>query len=117
MRKVDNGKKGKKMVFIVATNVVASQPPKRGQTGMPHAHANYCGIQSDIFRINHLHSEKLNIVIHQFFLFLTTSFALSNGEENIYIFCPLALLFVNFCMTSHRFGGKTFHRNHESIKN
>ena len=27
------------MTFIVATNVVASRPPKRRQTGMPHAHA------------------------------------------------------------------------------
>ena len=42
MRKEDDGKKEKKekiMSFLVATNVVASQPPKRQLTGMPHAHA------------------------------------------------------------------------------
>ena len=38
-------KKGKRvwkiMMFIVATIVVASQPPERGPTGTPTAHANY----------------------------------------------------------------------------
>ena len=51
MRKVDDGeekkekkrreeKKGKIITFIVATNVVASRPPKRRPTGKPHARAN-----------------------------------------------------------------------------
>ena len=42
MRKVDDGEKtgGKIMVFIVATNVVASRPPKRRPIGTPHARAN-----------------------------------------------------------------------------
>jgi len=29
------------MTFIVATNVIASQPPERRPTGTPHARANY----------------------------------------------------------------------------
>ena len=37
MRKVDDGKK--RMLFLVATNVVASWPPERRPTGTPHAHA------------------------------------------------------------------------------
>ena len=48
MRKVDNGEKkwventnGKIMTEIVATNVVASQPPERQPTAMPIARANY----------------------------------------------------------------------------
>ena len=44
MRKIGNGekkkKKKKRMSFIVATNVVASRPPKQRPTGMPHARAN-----------------------------------------------------------------------------
>ena len=28
------------MTFIMATNVVASQPPEQGPAGTPHAHAN-----------------------------------------------------------------------------
>ena len=41
MRKVDDGKKGKeeRMSFLVATNVVASRPPKCRPTGTPHARA------------------------------------------------------------------------------
>ena len=47
MRKVDDGEKRKEkrkkrkkiMTFIVATNVIASRPPKRRPTGMPHARA------------------------------------------------------------------------------
>ena len=50
MRKVDDGKKKKKekrrkekiMLFLVATNVVASRPAERRPTGTPHARANYC---------------------------------------------------------------------------
>ena len=49
MRKVDDGeekekrkkKKEKRMTFIVATNVVASWPPKCRPTGTPHARTNY----------------------------------------------------------------------------
>ena len=37
MRKIDKEKKEKKMLFIPATNVVASRPPERPLTGMPHA--------------------------------------------------------------------------------
>ena len=48
MRKVDNGekrkykrkKRDKIMLFVVATNVVPSQPPKRQPTGVPIASAN-----------------------------------------------------------------------------
>ena len=46
MRKVDNGKKKKKqkkekiMMFLVATNVVASRSPERRPTVTPHARAN-----------------------------------------------------------------------------
>ena len=44
MRKVDDKKKEKRtekkiMSFLVATNVIASWPPKRWPTGMPHARA------------------------------------------------------------------------------
>ena len=47
MRKVDDGeekkekrkKRNKIMTFIVATNVIASRPPKRRPTGTPHARA------------------------------------------------------------------------------
>ena len=43
MRKVDDGeekrKKEKIMTFIVATNVIASRPPKRRPTGPLHARA------------------------------------------------------------------------------
>ena len=48
MRKVVDGKRKKEkiMVFLVATNVVASGPPERRPTGTPHARAknknNYC---------------------------------------------------------------------------
>ena len=38
MREVDNGKKI--MSFLVATNVIASQPPERRPTRTPHARAN-----------------------------------------------------------------------------
>ena len=37
------------MTFIVATNVVASRPPKRRQTGMPHALANFDPRKIDMF--------------------------------------------------------------------
>ena len=48
MRKVDDGEKKKKrkkkkekiMLFLVATNVVASRLPERRPTGTPHARAN-----------------------------------------------------------------------------
>ena len=46
MRKVDDGEKRirkekeKIMSFLVATNVIASRPPGRRLTGMPHARAN-----------------------------------------------------------------------------
>ena len=45
MRKVDDGKKKKKekiMLFLVATNVVASRPPECRPTGTPHARGNFC---------------------------------------------------------------------------
>ena len=42
MRRGRDGENGKKiMMFIVATNVVASRPPERRPTGTPHARANY----------------------------------------------------------------------------
>ena len=34
-------KKGKRMMKIVATNVVASRPPERQPIGMPTARANF----------------------------------------------------------------------------
>ena len=41
MRKVDDGEeRNKRMLFIVATNVVASQPPERQPTGMLTTCAN-----------------------------------------------------------------------------
>ena len=46
MRKVDGGKRKKEkekekiMLFLVATNFVASWPPERRLTGTPHARAN-----------------------------------------------------------------------------
>ena len=44
MKKVDNEKKKKRkennVAFLVATNIVASRPPKRQPTGTPHARAN-----------------------------------------------------------------------------
>ena len=40
MRKVNNGeKKEKRMMFIVATDLVASRPPERQPTGAPHTRA------------------------------------------------------------------------------
>ena len=40
MRKGRDGeKKWKIITIIVATNVIASQPPERRRTGTPHAHA------------------------------------------------------------------------------
>ena len=39
----ENGKKWKIMVFIVATNVVASRPPERRPTGTLTARANVDG--------------------------------------------------------------------------
>ena len=43
MRKVDDG--GKKiMLFLMATNVVASRLPERQPTGTPHACANFTEI-------------------------------------------------------------------------
>ena len=41
MRKGRDGEKNgeKKMIFIVVTNVIASRPPERQTTGMPHARA------------------------------------------------------------------------------
>ena len=44
MRKGCDGEKKWKMekiMFIVATNVIASRPPERRPTGTPHARANY----------------------------------------------------------------------------
>ena len=42
MRKGDDGEKnGKRMMKIVATNVVASQPPERRPTATPTARANF----------------------------------------------------------------------------
>ena len=35
-------KEKKKMMFLVATNVVASRPPERRPTGTPHAYAIFC---------------------------------------------------------------------------
>ena len=46
------------MSFIVATNVLASQPPKHRQTGMPHALANLILI----FRVFFLEIESMNLV-------------------------------------------------------
>ena len=41
MRKVDDGKKEKKIfLFLVANNVVTSRPPERRPTGTPHTRAN-----------------------------------------------------------------------------
>ena len=46
MRKVDNGEKRKIRMFIVATDVVASQPPECRPTGTPHARANtWCPVK------------------------------------------------------------------------
>ena len=39
-KKTENGKKVIIMTFIVATNVVASQPPERRPTGTPTTRAN-----------------------------------------------------------------------------
>ena len=39
------------MLFLVATNVVASRPPERRPTGTPHARANIW-IDDNIFKIN-----------------------------------------------------------------
>ena len=39
-KKKKKKKNEKIMTFIVATNVVASRPPKRRPTGTPHASAN-----------------------------------------------------------------------------
>ena len=56
MRKVDDGKRKKKiMLFLVATNVVASRPPERRPTGTPHARAktsNYITSNDLIFHRN-----------------------------------------------------------------
>ena len=41
LRKVDDGEKKKKMLFIVATNFVASRLPERRPTGTPTARANF----------------------------------------------------------------------------
>ena len=54
MRKVDDGeekekrKRNKIMTFIVATNVIASRPPKRRPTGTPHARAKKKHVGKDI---------------------------------------------------------------------
>ena len=51
MRKVDDGKKEKekekrkkRMLFLEATNVVASWPPERRPTETPHTRANFLKI-------------------------------------------------------------------------
>ena len=45
MRKDNDRENGKRewkiMMFLVATNVVASRPPERRPTGTPHARANF----------------------------------------------------------------------------
>ena len=41
-KKKSKKRKEKRMAFIVATNVVASRPPKRRPTGTPHARAKDC---------------------------------------------------------------------------
>ena len=54
MRTVDDGEKKKEKKKIMspltnmATNVIASRPPERGQTGMPHARANNTAITQAI---------------------------------------------------------------------
>ena len=37
---MEKKKEKKIMLFLVATNVVASRPPERQLTGTPHVHAN-----------------------------------------------------------------------------
>ena len=50
MRKVNNGEKRKKrMTFIVATNVFASQPPRHRPTETPHAYAKMVMILTLIY--------------------------------------------------------------------
>ena len=36
------------MLFIVATNVIASRPPERRPTGMPHARANKDNLKNEV---------------------------------------------------------------------
>ena len=43
MRKVDDGEK-KIMLFILATNVIASRPPERRPTGTPHTRAKIASL-------------------------------------------------------------------------
>ena len=40
-KKKSKRRKEKIMLFLVATNLVASRPPERRPTGTPHARANY----------------------------------------------------------------------------
>ena len=40
------------MLFIVATNVVASRPPKRRPTGTPHARAKILSINYQVLDIS-----------------------------------------------------------------
>ena len=44
---MENGKKWKIMMFIVATNAVASRPPERRLTGTPTACANWKTLRSN----------------------------------------------------------------------
>ena len=41
----------KKMIFIVATNIVTSRPPERRPTGTPHARANLVSNNKNIVTI------------------------------------------------------------------
>ena len=56
------------MTFIVATNIVASQPPERRPTGMPHARANYM-------------SRLLQTIISSVFYFLTLAKSLRKSPH------------------------------------
>ena len=51
MRKVDDGEeRNKRMLFIVATDIVASQPPYRRPTGTRHARAKKNVVYSGHYR-------------------------------------------------------------------
>ena len=71
------------MLFLVATNVVASQPPEHRTTGTPHGRANCdnCGKWSIVS--NQVTSNCLSALILLFSLILETYHATYHEGENV----------------------------------
>ena len=70
-------RKQKIMTFIVATNVVASRPPKRRPTGTPHARANFVfhSPQKTLHNKVSLHTSWFGTACVSFPTFISTKFS------------------------------------------